>query len=82
MGSFSAFALLSMFLFSEIVAITGQVEPNCPSNEDLGRCTEEYDPVCGTDGVTYSNECKLCAARGETGENIQIEHKGACWISD
>jgi len=49
----------------------------CDPNAPIG-CPKNYDPVCGTDGKTYSNECMLCAHARETGQKIAFIHDGAC----
>ncbi|XP_055033364.2 trypsin inhibitor ClTI-1-like [Misgurnus anguillicaudatus] len=41
-------------------------------------CQENYTPVCGTDGITYKNECKMCLKRMYAGLNIQIAYMGEC----
>ncbi|MEE8402330.1 MAG: Kazal-type serine protease inhibitor family protein, partial [Candidatus Hydrothermarchaeaceae archaeon] len=50
---------------------TTTTTPICIPNPD-GACTLQYDPVCGVDGNTYSNECfarLVC---------VDIAYAGAC----
>ena len=41
-------------------------------------CTREYDPVCGTDGKTYSTECMMKLLVCEKGSNVTLKHRGEC----
>jgi hypothetical protein len=49
-----------------------QVETDCKGPATERMCTYQYDPVCGCDGVTYSNSCVATAA------GVKNFKSGAC----
>ncbi|XP_018398214.1 PREDICTED: thrombin inhibitor rhodniin-like [Cyphomyrmex costatus] len=57
--------------------------PICNCNEQFEECMENcdtialYDPVCGTDGVTYGNLGELACAQC-CGKDVTMEHSGMC----
>ncbi|XP_006900446.1 PREDICTED: pancreatic secretory trypsin inhibitor-like [Elephantulus edwardii] len=44
----------------------------------LPGCPRDLNPVCGSDMVTYPNECTLCMEIREEGKDIKIIQDGPC----
>ncbi|KAK2848693.1 hypothetical protein Q5P01_008527 [Channa striata] len=52
--------------------------PSCTGMSMNQACPLNYSPVCGSNGVTYPNECSLCVYRLEKNADILIVKDGAC----
>lgn len=52
-------------------------ELDIESVDDICICTDEYMPVCGSDGKTYSNVCRFTCQQNKY-SNLKIEHRGEC----
>uniref|UniRef100_T1KV29 Kazal-like domain-containing protein n=1 Tax=Tetranychus urticae TaxID=32264 RepID=T1KV29_TETUR len=46
------------------------------------QCPDENEPVCGSNGVSYANECELHKASCQDQKAIYISHKGPCRSCD
>ncbi|XP_029439950.1 serine protease inhibitor Kazal-type 1-like [Rhinatrema bivittatum] len=52
-------------------------EPNCNRYPKIG-CPKNYNPLCGTDGRVYSNECLLCLENLKRNFHVRIRKMGEC----
>ncbi|XP_029912705.1 serine peptidase inhibitor, Kazal type 4 [Myripristis murdjan] len=70
--------LLGLLLVFMAAAAEGSGrQPSClPSGTKA--CPLNLAPVCGSDGVTYPNECSLCVTIEELKQPISIVHDGKC----
>lgn len=47
----------------------------CPTEED---CSRDFEPVCGSDNITYINLCRMRVEACKKGETIVMAKKGVC----
>nr|AUO18183.1 kazal-type protease inhibitor [Sebastes schlegelii] len=51
---------------------------SCEDSEGIHYCNFQYDPLCGSDGATYSNRCELCMSNRFKMNKVIVMYRGRC----
>jgi hypothetical protein len=60
---------------SQICQLDDHRNPICRCN---AVCNQDFKPVCGSDGKTYTNECILRVEACKSRRSLRIIHSGIC----
>ncbi|CAD7678875.1 serine protease inhibitor Kazal-type 1 [Vulpes vulpes] len=71
----SALALLSL---SGNTRANNMLQRQANCNLKVNGCNKIYNPICGSDGITYANECLLCLENKKRQTSILVEKSGPC----
>ncbi|KAL2779195.1 serine protease inhibitor Kazal-type 9 precursor [Daubentonia madagascariensis] len=82
----TAFVLLLALTFATMFNIECAIQKkqvDCSHYEKLPPgekrfCHDAYEPICGSDGKTYSNDCFFCSEVQETDGKLKFVHFGKC----
>ena len=58
-----------------VVSIIEGPSCQCPTEED---CPRDFEPVCGSDNMTYINLCRMRVEACKKGDTIVMAKKGVC----
>ncbi|KAJ8269328.1 hypothetical protein COCON_G00119350 [Conger conger] len=79
MTVYTLLLFMAILFTTEAGGSSGQYRmPSCGGMSETQACPLNYSPVCGTNGITYANECALCVQRLETKADILIVKDGPC----